>query len=309
MQLEGVRPDVVTYVCILKSCASIGAINHGEGLHSKIALCDGLMENVIIINTLLHMYAKCGSLIKAQDVFAKAPIQNVVSWNALISGYAEYDYGDEALQCFEHVASQGMNPNNATYIFGLKACASVGATSKGQAIHADIERKGCFGRDLAVDSALVDMYAKSGMLAAAQRVFDEIPIRGTVLWNSMIAGYARGGSNESIFHSFHKMLEEGANPDLVTFLNLLRACSQSGMSEKSLTFFEAMSRDFGMLPDLKHHTCRLHLLGRVGHFDGVANLIAGLPFSPDRALWQSVLGACAMSGNAKLGMHAFKHTR
>ena len=196
-----------------------------------------------------------------------------------------------------------------TLVSLLKTCTNKKDLYKGIRLHGEIVKEKWFEKSPYIATTLVNMYAKSGMLTVAERVFNKLPVRGIVSWNSMIAGYAKCGSNESVFHTFHNMLNECVKPDLVTFLNLLHACSQTGMSDKGQTFFEAMSKDFGMLPTLKHHTCRLHLLGRAGHFDKIANLITGLPFSPDRALWHSVLGACVMWGNVNLGIRAFERAR
>eukprot|EP00250_Pteridium_aquilinum_P022497 c25392_g4_i1 orf=1-234(+) len=77
------------------------------------------------------MYAKCGSLSKAQDVLEKLPSRDVVSWNALISGYAQEGQGEQALNCFECMKRESIPPNGVTYACILKACGTIGAADKG----------------------------------------------------------------------------------------------------------------------------------------------------------------------------------
>ncbi|MCO5594430.1 hypothetical protein L7F22_048460 [Adiantum nelumboides] len=89
MQREGISPDAVTYACILKSCAVIGGIDMGKQIHDEITR-QGLLEHDIVVGgALVNMYAKCGALLLAESVLEELPSHTVVSWNALITGYAQ----------------------------------------------------------------------------------------------------------------------------------------------------------------------------------------------------------------------------
>eukprot|EP00250_Pteridium_aquilinum_P000096 c10113_g2_i1 orf=303-1217(+) len=100
MQREGIFPDAFTLLCSLKACGIAKSLVKGQELHSQIVL-KGLEGEPTIGNTLVDMYAKCGSLIEAQEVFNILPVRSVVTWTALIAGYAQNECGDEALKCFE----------------------------------------------------------------------------------------------------------------------------------------------------------------------------------------------------------------
>eukprot|EP00250_Pteridium_aquilinum_P018547 c24122_g25_i1 orf=2-316(+) len=104
------------------------------------------------------MYAKCGALAKAQEAFDSLPSGDVVSWTALIGGYAQHERCEEALRCFEQMKREGVSPNAVTYSCILKACGSVGEAEQGKLIHAEIVKKGLLGNDTVLGSALVDMY-------------------------------------------------------------------------------------------------------------------------------------------------------
>ena len=92
--------------------------------------------------SLVDMYTKCDLAEKAQEVFDKLPFQNVVSWNALISGYIESGDNEWALKCFEEMQLEGLLPDIVTFVFTMNVCGNVGAISKGTEIHAAITRKG-----------------------------------------------------------------------------------------------------------------------------------------------------------------------
>eukprot|EP00250_Pteridium_aquilinum_P032060 c44900_g1_i1 orf=1-327(+) len=108
------------------------------------------------------MYAKCGLLKRAQEVFDSLLARDVVTWTALIAGFAKNEHGKEALKCFDHMQDEGVCPNAVTYVCCLKACGSIKALDKGREIHAKIEKEGLLGTNLALGNALVDMYVKCG---------------------------------------------------------------------------------------------------------------------------------------------------
>ncbi|MCO5600515.1 hypothetical protein L7F22_054628 [Adiantum nelumboides] len=103
MRHEGIFPDKVTFLCILKACAVIGAIEKGKQIHDQI-LMQGLLEHhVVLDNALVDMYAKCNALHLAESVLEKLPSCSVVSWNALIAGYAQNGQGQQALDYLERI--------------------------------------------------------------------------------------------------------------------------------------------------------------------------------------------------------------
>eukprot|EP00250_Pteridium_aquilinum_P017803 c23789_g13_i2 orf=2-505(+) len=163
------------------------------------------------------MYANCGMLVEAQDVFDELPSWDIVAWTALITGYAQHDYGDQALTCFELMQLGGFSPNAFTFAGILKACGSVGASARGQEIHAKVLREGLLERDFVVANALVDMYAKWGLLQKAQEIFDRVRVRDVLLWNSLIGGYAQHEHGEEALDYFKEMRLEGFSPDVMTF--------------------------------------------------------------------------------------------
>ncbi|MCO5604539.1 hypothetical protein L7F22_058706 [Adiantum nelumboides] len=125
MQSQGFSPDVVTYACILKACGIMQNVEVGKQIHDEI-VSQGLLKNVMLGNALVGMYAKCGVLLKAQEVFDALPVRDAVSWNELIVGYSQQGQGQEALRCFHRMRSEGFSPNVVSWTALVKGYAQQG---------------------------------------------------------------------------------------------------------------------------------------------------------------------------------------
>lgn len=309
MQGEGFSPDAVTLRCILKVCGSIGAGDKGKEIHAEIVREGFAGKDCALGSALVDMYAKCGALKAAREVFDDLPVQNIVAWTALIAGYAQHGYGNEAFNLFKRLQSEGLSPNAVTLLCILKACCCIGTAEKGEYIHAEVVREGLMENDDMFGNALVDMYAKCGVLGRAQQVFDELPERNVISWTALMAGYAQDGKCLSVFSSFNKMLGEDIEPTLVTFLVLLNSCSYLGLVNEGQMYFEKMSSKYGITPRLEHHTCMVDLFGRAGHLDKALSVIRKMPCCDYLSVWFAFLAACQKWGNVKLGRLAFRYLR
>jgi pentatricopeptide repeat protein len=107
LQQEGVQPDSVTFVGVLNACASILALEEGRCVHQQIVEfgCD---SEVFVGNSLVHMYAKCGSIEDAWRGFNKMPSRNVVTWNAMVLGHVKCGQGQKALELFQQMQQKGV---------------------------------------------------------------------------------------------------------------------------------------------------------------------------------------------------------
>ncbi|KAH7281710.1 hypothetical protein KP509_36G059800 [Ceratopteris richardii] len=309
MQDEEIMPDPVTFVCALKACGIMKALSKGEEIHSDIARCGNLEKDSIIGNSLVDMYAKNNSLVRAKEVFDGLLCQDTVSWNSLIAGYVQHGEGEQAIDCYEQMQMKGMFPNSGTFILGLKACSSIGAMGKGQAIHVEIERKGLLQNDILVGTAVIDMYAKHGSMLLAYEVFNCLPVRNVISWNTLLTGYTSLGECEHVIELFERMLEEGVNASWVTFVIVLNACSQMGLVKQGETYYKCMLKDYGVTPSLEHQICMIDLLGRAGYVDEAFSIVKKLPSFLDPSVWHSVLGACGRLGNSKVGNEVFRLAR
>ncbi|KAI5073958.1 hypothetical protein GOP47_0011971 [Adiantum capillus-veneris] len=232
MKSKGFSPNVVTFMCALKACGSIGDANKGTELHMEIERKRLLEGDLFLGSTLVDMYTKCGLLVRAQEVFDKLPIRNIVSWTALIAGYTENGHGKEGLVAFEKMRSEGVFPNSVTYVCSLNACGSIKALDKGELLHLEIERKGLLKENLPVGNALIDMYISCGSLNKAQEVFDKLPSHDVASWNALMTGYLEHNYGQRASAFLIQMQLQGVLPNIVTFVTCLRACGAIGAIEK-----------------------------------------------------------------------------
>ena len=307
MNLEDVSADTITYVHILKACGNIGAREKGQDIHAQIVRAGLLDKDVMIGNALIDMYAGCGLLSKAQETLDKLPVQDAVSWNTLIAGYAEHEHYDQALSCLEQMQLERVSPNEITFTSILKSVANIGFTAKGQEIHSELMKKGYLESDLIVGNTLVDMYARCGSLHIAQEVLQRIQSREVVTWNALLSGYAQLGECENVFNIFDRMIGESIKPNGITFISVLKACSRTSLFFRGLTYFGNMSKDYGVLPTLEHNNCIIHLLNCAGELGKAVEMIYQFRCS-DMMVWHSTLYACKNWGNLKLGRDIFEHS-
>lgn len=298
---------------LLRTCCMWGNLNLGILAFEQIVRLDAKFIKAYVC--LSSLYAAAGmqeyaqkTLVKAQQILLDdAGINDVGVWNALIAGYCEYGNGEEALNCFEQMEFYGPSPSVLTFLCILKACGSVGATEKGRMIHDEIIRRGWLEESSVLATPLVDMYAKCGALMKAQGVFNNLVQKDVVSWTALIAGYCQHGYGREALVCFERMKCEGISPDIVTLACILKACSILGSSEKGQMYFETMSTSYGMVSNLKHHTCLVDLLGCAGQFTKVMGMMKNMPASSYHVCWSALVGTCRKCGNEKVGEVAFEH--
>ncbi|XP_010267015.1 PREDICTED: pentatricopeptide repeat-containing protein At4g21065-like [Nelumbo nucifera] len=302
MFMEGFKPNMCTFVSILRYCSNLSNVDFGQQVHTHITKTS-LGDDSVVGTALVHMYAKCQSLENACLVFHRMKKRDLLSWTTIISGYAQTDEGEKAIKFFCQMQREGVCPNEFTLASCLKGCSSIAALVNGQQLHSWAIRAGHLD-DMFVSSALIDMYGKCGSIEDAEALFGDLVSRDIVSWNTIICGYAQHGYGEKALKAFHCMLDEGFSPDKVTFIGVLSACSHVGLIEEGKQYFDSLNGVYRITPTIEHHACMVDILGRAGNFDKIQNFIQEMALSHDILIWQTVLGACRMHGNVKFAERA-----
>ncbi|XP_065868602.1 pentatricopeptide repeat-containing protein At1g15510, chloroplastic [Euphorbia lathyris] len=302
MELEGIMPDEITIACVLSSCACLGQLDIGIRLH-ELAERTGLISYVIVSNSLIDMYSKCKCIDKALEVFHRIPDKNVISWTSIISGLRMNDRSIESLIFFRQM-KHILKPNSVTLISVLSACARIGAVMCGKEIHA-YALKTRVASEGFLPNAILDMYVRCGRIGLALNQFKSQQ-KDVAAWNIFLRGYAQRRQGAVTVELFHKMLKSKINPDDVTYIALLCACSRSGMVKEGLDYFNNMKLR-GVDPNLKHYACVVDLLGRAGKLKEAYEFIEEMPIKPDAAIWGALLNACRLHKEVQLGELAAQH--
>uniref|UniRef100_A0A803N1K4 Pentatricopeptide repeat-containing protein n=1 Tax=Chenopodium quinoa TaxID=63459 RepID=A0A803N1K4_CHEQI len=181
----------------------------------------------------------------------------------------------------------------------IRACAGLAAVKQGREVHCQYIRKGMRGH--IIESALVDLYAKCGCVDYAQRLFMQMPNRNLISWNTMISGFAQNGRGLEAIELFNKMVQEGVQPDYISFLSVIFACSHTGLVEQGQEYFFSMTEVYGIKPGTEHCNCMVDLLGRAGLINEAENLIEKAECKDSFSLWPALLGGCTTNKNSAAG--------
>ncbi|CAA6671827.1 unnamed protein product [Spirodela intermedia] len=195
-------------------------------LHLDLFLASGLVD----------LYFKCGRLDTARRVFDRMMERDIVSWNSMISGLSLSSRSGEAVEFFKQMRETGIVPTEYSYATIISACARLPSLSWGRQMHAQVAKNGLAG----------DVFC--GIVEEARLLFDHMPVRNIVSWNEMILGYARNSDGGSALELFRSLLGTKENPNGVTFLALLTACSHSGLVDEGLGILHSMEREHGVEP-------------------------------------------------------------
>lgn len=310
--------DSFSLLFVIKACTKKSLAIEGkqvQGLVVKLGF-----EAIIFIQTcLIDLYCVVGDLGDAHHVFDEIPSKNVVCWTALISGYVDNQKPNEGLQLFRQMQMCQLEPDQVTLTVALSACADLGALDMGEWIHGYIRHRKELNRDLCLNNALINMYAKCGDIETARRLFDGMK-RDVTTWTSMIVGHALHGQAEEALILFAAMKEENRImklkktsgdsvgslifPNDVTFIGVLMACSHAGMVEEGKRQFQSMIRDYNLKPRPPHFGCMVDLLCRAGLLKEAYDLMIHMPVQPNAVLWRTLLGACAIQGDVILAAEA-----
>lgn len=296
---DGLCPSPVILGTILRACSNLTDLRRGRQIHGGIVK-SGYLIDLMVCNTLLSMYAKCGIIEDAVRLFGVMESKDSVSYNAIISGCAQNGKAKEALVIFQEMQLSGVEPDLTTMVSFLPACSHLAALQHGACGHSKSIVSG-FTSDTSICNALIDMYSKCGKVITARLVFDRMHTRDIISWNAMIFGYGIHGLGKNAVLLFHDMQIAGVHPDDVTFICLLSACSHSGLVDEGKKWFFAMSQDFLITPRMEHYVCMVDLLGRAGLLYEAQNFIEKMPYDPDVCVWSALLAACKTHRNIELG--------
>lgn len=193
MLLSGVKPNGITIASAISTCTSLRSLNKGLEIYS-FAIKMGLIDDVLVGNSLIDMFSKCGDLEAAEQVFSMISKKDVYTWNSMIGGYCQARYCGKAYELFMKMQESDVRPNAITYNVMI-----TGYIHNGDA-------------DQALD--LFQMMEQDGKVK-----------RNTASWNSLVAGYAQLGEINKALRIFRQMQAFSVSPNSVTMLSILPACA------------------------------------------------------------------------------------
>ncbi|KAH9626817.1 hypothetical protein KSS87_002463 [Heliosperma pusillum] len=286
--------DVVLWNILISGYIEMGNMEIAYSLFKEMP-----HKDIMSWNTMLSGYANNGQIEACEKLFNEMPMRNVFSWNGLISAYAHISRFFDVLTTFQRMLSEAdVRANDATLVTVISACARLGALDLGRWLHVYAQRTG-YGENIYVENALVDMYAKCGEIESAIYVFKGMVKKDLISWNTMIGGLAMHGHALDALTVFDEMKDAGVQPDGVTFIAVLCACTHMGLIDKGLAYFQSMA-NYSITPEIEHYGCLVDLYARAGSLCEALNVVNTMPMMPDAVIWASLLGASRIHKNVEV---------
>ncbi|XP_024533886.1 pentatricopeptide repeat-containing protein At5g27110 [Selaginella moellendorffii] len=254
MNLEGEKPDLVSFATVLAVCSSAREFCEGRKIHS-IVRGTGIQADVILQNTLVSMYASSGRIGDARSIFDEMENKSVVSWTVMVSAYVQHELDEEALELYLEMS---VKPEAATVSTVLAACSRLEALDEGREIHSKFlteKKTRITSREsiLLVENALVNFYAKCGCADEAEEIFHAMEFRDVVSWNTMLAGLLQAGRGWEALSYYRKMVLDGTQPVTATFCSVLGACSSvRSLRDGQALHSRIVDTGFGPVPALEN---------------------------------------------------------
>lgn len=299
MLCQEIVPDNITLVSTLTVCSDLCFLKTGKEIHGY-AFCLGKGTDTVVGGALVNMYSKCGSLNLARTVFDMLPQKDAFACTSLVSGYAQKGLIEESFFLFHDMLRTNVTVDTFTISSILGAAAVLYRSDIGTQLHAYIEKLG-LQVDVSVGSSLVTMYSKCGSIEECQKAFDDAENHDLIGWTSIIVSYAQHGKGAKALAAYEHMRKEGIQPDAVTFVGILLACSHSGLVEEAFFYLNSMNEDYNIKPGHRHYACLIDLLGRSGRLMEAESFINKMPIEPDALMWGTLLAACKVHGDFELG--------
>ncbi|KAG9446616.1 hypothetical protein H6P81_012744 [Aristolochia fimbriata] len=287
--------NVISYNAMI-----VGYVNSGD-LNSARDVFDGMpFRNVVSWTTMIVGYTKNGLVDVARRLFDEMRERNLITWTAMITGYSQNGQPSEALALFDRmVTSTGIRPDAATMTGVISAIAQLGRPELANSIQSFIE-KNKIEKNERVLTALLDMFGKCGNMQEACRVFDEIPKPDVYSYSAVIAGLASHGCGEKALNIFGRMQEDGIEPDHITFVGLLTACSHAGLVEDGLRLWKVMVEDYSIEPGPDHFACIVDMLGRTGRLEEAHDIVQMMPPGAHAGALGALLSGCKTFCNVEM---------
>ncbi|KAF5959063.1 hypothetical protein HYC85_000272 [Camellia sinensis] len=266
MRFEGMKMDCVTGSTILPACAQMDDILHGMLIHLYV-IKHGLEFDVFVSNALINI--------------------DLVSWNSIIAAYEQNAHPDTALKFFGEMQSNGIQPDVLTIVSLASSVAQSRDCRSGRSGHGFMMRR-CWILEDVAGNAVVDVYAKLGIIDSACRVFEEIPLKDVVSWNTMITGYGQNGLASEAIEVFCTMEAcKDVTPNQGTWVSILPAYSHLGALKLGIrTHGHILKANLHL--DVYVGTCLIDLYGKCGRLDDAMSLFYEVP-RMSSVLWNAII--------------------
>ncbi|CAA0828416.1 Pentatricopeptide repeat-containing protein [Striga hermonthica] len=309
--LEIHRPKTFTgnstsITALLSSCSTL---SHLLQIHAQI-ITSGRHGNSHLTDKIIHL---CTS----NSLRAKHPLhpinhgchlaslsenQEPFSWNNVIRALATSKLGREALRAFLRMRRQGIGPNEHTFPFIFKACSSFSGLDEGRQVHGDVVKHGLH-LNVYVQNTLIHMYGSCKKIVDAYKVFEGMPQRTVVSWNSVISALVECSWFDESIELFVKMRRNGVGPDETTMVIVLSACTELGSLNLGKRAHSQVI-ELGLLVNCQLGTSLVDMYAKCGNINYAARIFNAMA-RKNVWTWSSMIIGFAQHGLAGPALQLF----
>lgn len=305
MRLEGEKMDPVTVSSLLTVCAQSNNLLSGMLIH-LYCIKHGLEFDVFVSNALINMYAKFCILDHARKVFDQMKIRDLVSWNSIIAAYEQNDDPVTAFGFYKKMKQIGIPPDSLTLLSLASIIAELADGKKSRSVHGFILRRGWLMEDVIIGNAVVDMYAKLGVIDSARTVFEGLPVKDVISWNTLITGYAQNGLASEAVEVYDMMKEfKEIVPNQGTWVSILPAYSHLGALQQGMRIHGQVMKNC-LYMDVFMGTCLIDMYGKCGRVDDAMSLFYEVP-RKSSVPWNAIISCHGIHGHGDKALEILKN--
>ncbi|KAI3731784.1 hypothetical protein L1987_62973 [Smallanthus sonchifolius] len=303
------KPDSVTILTVLSTCANLQNLQAGKQIHSYIIHHPSLCDVTSVGNSLINFYSKCGDVISALQSFSLIREKDLISWNSILDALAQGQLLNDFIQQLHAMFKEGVKPDSITIVTVIQLGADASQMCMIKEAHGFSLKSNLFpgNREPTLGNALIDAYARCGKMEYASKIFECLSgNRNVVTCNSLISGYVNSGFHDDAEIIFKNMTER----DLTTWNLMVQAFAENGYFHQAIDLFL----------DLQNHEMKPDSMTIMGILP-VANQMASVQMVKqchgyvvrscfkDVQLKGAFLDAYSKCGNIKSACKLFESTR
>ncbi|KAF5449557.1 hypothetical protein F2P56_029989 [Juglans regia] len=296
-----VEGNKFTVGSLVTACTDLRALHQGKWLHGYV-IKNGFEFNSFLVTALLDMYVKCGEVRDARSVFDELSAIDLISWTAMMVGYAQSGHPNEALKLFQDEKWADLLPNSVTTATVLSACAQLGNLNLGRSVHGLGIKLGL--GEPPVRNALIDMYAKCHMIRDARYIFETVLDKDVITWNSIISGYFLIGYAREALELFNQMRSNSVSPDAVTLVSALSGCASLGDFQVGSSLHAFSIKEGLQSSSVYVGTALLNFYAKCGDVKSARMVFDGMG-EKNTITWSAIIGGYGMQGDGSGSLALF----
>nr|XP_043620157.1 pentatricopeptide repeat-containing protein At2g33760-like [Erigeron canadensis] len=280
------------YLFALTNCKNIKQF---KPIHTHLTV-NGFFNDMVLVNKLLYVYVRYNLMEDAYKLFDEMPERNAASWSVMIGGFAKAGYYIKCYEMFREYIRSGEQPDVYTLPCVIRVCRDRVDLVMGRLVHQIVYKFG-LSTNAFICAALVDMYAKCGVIDDARKLFDNMVIKDLTTWTVMFGAYTACGNASESLVLFDKMLESGLVPDKICLVTIVNACAKLGAMNKAEVVDDIIQKQYSSL-DVILGTAMIDMYAKCGSIDSARKIFDRMR-EKNVITWSTMIAAYGYHGHGQ----------